>query len=229
MNAKGLAGAALGLSAATEGISASSRRDLNVAARAALWTIHILSVILVATRSPRIPIPSRLRQIGLLIATAGGALALYSALGEHTREGRGGSTGAATYPPASALLSFEEDAIAALDEPPSDGTYRASRHPALLGYAGFILGLALFTRSLRLFWAAPLWIAAAVGNAAIREETLRRSYPWYAGYAQDTPMLIPTGESARAALDDLRDRFGAGAGESTSYAAAIDIDADELI
>ena len=210
MNVRGLAGTTLGLGVAAEALNTQATRDVAVATRIGLWTVHVVAVILVAMRSRRVPVPGILRKLGLLLTLGGGALAVYSALIEHTREGRGKSGSAETYPPLNTLLSFDEDAMAAMDEPPSDGTYLASRHPALLGYAAFLAGLALFTRSIRLVWAAPLWIAAAVGHAALREEAMRRAYPWYEGYAQNTPMLIPTAESAQAAIDDVRERFGIG-------------------
>lgn len=208
MNAKSMANTALALSAAAETIRYTSRQGWRFPVVAGLWTVHVLSVLLVATRSRHVPLPGPLGKLGLLLATSGGALALYSALGEHTREGRGRSEGAEQYPPLTAVLAFDEDAIEALDQPPSDGTYTAARHPALLGYAAFLAGLVLMTRSVRLLLALPLWLAAAVGQAALREEVLRRSYEWYEGYIHNTPMLIPTAESAQEALDELKERFG---------------------
>lgn len=208
MNMRGMATATLGLGAAAEALRYTPQRSARGAVVAALWAIHVLAALAVATRSPRLPLPKALRRLGMALAGVGGALALYSAIGERTREGRGNDPAAASHPPVAAILSGEPEALSALDTPLRDGTYRATRHPALLGYAAFLLGLALTTRSLRLIVSLPLWVAAAVGQSALREEALRREHPWYGDYAGSTPMLLPTKESARAALDDLRARFG---------------------
>lgn len=208
MNAKSIANTALAASVLTDALRYTPRQAWRFPVLSALWSIHIAAVLLVAVRSRKMPAPGLLGKLGGLVALGGGALALYSAVGEHTREGRGRSGGAENYPPLSAVLALEEEAVASFDQPPSDGTYSASRHPALLGYAVFLAGLTLMTRSFRLLGSAPLWLAAAVGGAALQEELLRRAYPWYEGYIHRTPMLVPTAESAQAAIGDLQERFG---------------------
>ncbi len=227
MNAKGIANTALAASALAETLRYTPRQTWRFPILSVLWAIHIVAVLLVARRSPRVPAPGLLGKLGGLLALAGGACALYSAVGEHTREGRGRSEGAEHYPPLSAVLALEEEAVASFDQPPSDGTYSASRHPALLGYAVFLAGLALMTRSLRLMGSAPLWLAAAVGQAALREELLRRAYPWYEGYIHRTPMFVPTAESAQAARGDMRERFG-GASLPVEMADMDDMDNEEV-
>lgn len=208
MNARGMATATLGLGVAAEALRYTPKRGMRMPLLGALWAIHVLAAMLVAARSPRLPLPRALRGLGLPLTAAGGALACYSAICEHTREGRGRSSDAAIYPSCESVMGLEPQAMAALDTPLRDGTYRATRHPALLGYTAFLVGLALSTRSLRLVVSLPLWIAAAVGQTALREEAVRRQYPWYDDYARTTPMLVPTKESARAAFVDLRARFG---------------------
>ncbi len=207
MNARGLATATLGLGAAAEALRYTPKRSMRQPLLSAAWALHVLAVLFVASRSPKLPLPPIAGKAGTLLVLGGGALALYSAIGEHSREGRGNDPAAAAYPPLADLLGPDPEQRAALDTPLSDGTYRATRHPALLGYAAFLAGLALTTRSLRLLASLPLWIAAAVGQAALREEALRREHPWYDAYAKDTPMLLPTKEGVRAAMADLRARF----------------------
>lgn len=208
MNAKGLATTTLGLGAAAEALRYTPKREMRLPALSGLWTLHIFMVLLVSMRSRRLPAPGILGRLGTLLAVAGGALAFYSAIAEHTSEGRGHEPGAAAYPALSEVLSLDPEPLARVDTPLRDGTYRASRHPALLGYAAFLAGLSLMTGSLRLLMSLPLWIAAAIGQSALREEAIRRDYSWYDDYAKTTPMLIPTKESAKAAIADLRTRFG---------------------
>ncbi len=207
MNVKGVATATLGLGAAAEALRFTPKRALRLPVVGAMWTIHVLAALLVATRSPKLPLPKALRRLGLPLLGAGGALAFYSAVAEHSREGRGASPDAGSFPPLADLLSLDTGALSSIETPLRDGTYRASRHPALIGYSAFLIGLALATRSLRLIVSLPLWLAAAVGQSALREEALRRRYDWYDDYARSTPMLIPTRESVQAASDDLRARF----------------------
>ena len=209
MNVRGIATATLGLGAAAEALRYTPKRELRLPVLGTLWGLHILTVLLVAMRSRRLPVPGILGRLGMLLALGGGTLAFYSAVVEHTKEGRGHEPGADAYPPLSDVLTMEPEPLARLETPLRDGTYRATRHPAVLGYAAFLLGLALMTRSLRMIVALPLWVAAAVGQSALREEALRRQYSWYDDYAKSTPMLIPTKESAKAAYGDLRARVGA--------------------
>src|SRR5688572_27490493 len=106
MNAKSMANTALGLSAAAETIRYTPRQGWRFPIVAGLWTVHVLSVLLVAMHSRHLPAPGPAGKLGSLLALGGGALALYSAIGEHTREGRGRSEGAEQYPPLSAILAF---------------------------------------------------------------------------------------------------------------------------
>lgn len=207
MNVRGMATATLGLGAAAEALRYTPKRDLRLPLLGAIWGLHVITVLLVAMRSRRVPVPGILGKLGTLLAMAGGALAFYSAIIEHTREGRGHEPDAAAHPALADVLAMEAEQLAELETPLRDGTYRASRHPAVLGYAMFLVGLALMTRSIRVLMSLPLWIAAAIGQSALSEEALRRRYNWYDDYARSTPMLIPTKESAKAAMEDLKSRF----------------------
>ena len=111
MNAKGIANTALAASALAETFRYTPRQTWRFPILSVLWAIHIVAVLLVARRSPRVPAPGLLGKLGGLLALAGGACALYSAVGEHTREGRGRSEGAEHYPPLSAVLALEEEAV----------------------------------------------------------------------------------------------------------------------
>lgn len=214
MNVRSLAATSLGLGAAAEALRYTPQRNRRLPALAFLWAVHVLSALWLAARSPRFIVPRSLRRLGLPLMVIGSALGLYSAVIERTREGRGSEPGEDSRPSLRDLTRPTPETIAALEEPPRDGTYRASRHPALLGYAGFLTGLTLFSGSFRLLISTPLWIAAAVGQATLREEVLRRDHGWYDDYARSTPMLLPTRESARSAFEDLRERFRQGTEEA---------------
>lgn len=206
MNLRSIAATTLGLSVAAEALRYTPQRNRRVPIVGALWGLHLLAALCLAARSRRIPVPKMARRAGMGLMAAGAAAGAYSAAVEHTSEGRRSGPGDGR-PSLRDLAHLTPPMFEALEQPPRDGTYRASRHPALLGYAAFVAGLALVSRSVRLIGSLPLWIAAAAGYAALREETLRRDLDWYDDYAKTTPMLLPTKESARAAYDDLRERF----------------------
>ena len=89
MNARGLATTSLGLGAAAEALRYTPKRRARRPLLAAAWAVHVFAAVTVALRSPRLPMPPLTRRLGLLLTLGGGALALYSAVIEHSREGRG--------------------------------------------------------------------------------------------------------------------------------------------
>jgi protein-S-isoprenylcysteine O-methyltransferase Ste14 len=85
------------------------------------------------------------------------------------------------------------------------GTYALSRHPAVLWFALFLLGLVLATRSTLLLVAAPIWLAADALYVHAEEKLyLERVFPNYGEYQQETPILLPTPRSFRRCLNTVR-------------------------
>jgi protein-S-isoprenylcysteine O-methyltransferase Ste14 len=73
------------------------------------------------------------------------------------------------------------------------GTYALTRHPAVLWFGLFLLGLVLATRSSLLRLAAPIWwLADALYVWGEEKWYLQRVFPAYAAYQRTTPMLLPT-------------------------------------
>jgi protein-S-isoprenylcysteine O-methyltransferase Ste14 len=83
----------------------------------------------------------------------------------------------------------------------TQGTYALVRHPAVLWFGFFLLGLALATRSSLLRLAAPIWWLADVLYVWGEEKWyLQRVFAGYAAYQRTTPMLLPTLGSLRRCL-----------------------------
>jgi protein-S-isoprenylcysteine O-methyltransferase Ste14 len=84
------------------------------------------------------------------------------------------------------------------------GTYALVRHPGVLWYAAFLLGLLLVSRSSLVLMAAPVWLAADVAWVLFQERTvLPQAFPEYDDYQRETPMLLPSWRSLRACMQTL--------------------------
>ncbi len=88
----------------------------------------------------------------------------------------------------------------------TSGTYALCRHPGVVWFALFLLGLLLATRSRLLLLAAPTWLAADVLYVWAEEKFyLEKVFTHYKEYQQETPMLLPTLRSIRRCLRTTRD------------------------
>jgi len=89
----------------------------------------------------------------------------------------------------------------------TEGTYALVRHPTVLWFGFFLLGLVLATRSALLRVAAPIWWLADVLYVWAEERWyLRRVFPGYAAYQRSTPMWLPTWRSLRRCLTTVLQR-----------------------
>ena len=90
------------------------------------------------------------------------------------------------------------------DELIKTGTYALTRHPGVLWYSLFLMGLILVSRSRSSLWAAPAWLAMEVLWVWIQDRFFfDQMFPGYEQYRQETPMLIPTRKSIKRCLDTL--------------------------
>ncbi len=84
------------------------------------------------------------------------------------------------------------------------GTYALVRHPGVLWYGAFLLGLLALTGSWTLVVAAPLWILLDVVYVYLQERLFfHEMFPGYDDYWKTTPMILPTGRSLRRCLTTL--------------------------
>jgi protein-S-isoprenylcysteine O-methyltransferase Ste14 len=76
------------------------------------------------------------------------------------------------------------------------GTYALSRHPGVLWFAGFILGLYLIRPSAITVLAGGIWLLSDVFLVAVEDQYFfPRMIPGYTSYKATTPFLWPTRES----------------------------------
>jgi len=86
------------------------------------------------------------------------------------------------------------------------GSYALVRHPSVLGYGLWLLGLLLVARTTPLLVALPLWLSLDVLWAVLQERlVLCRTFPGYPDYQRTTPMLLPNRRSLGIWLRDLQD------------------------
>jgi len=84
------------------------------------------------------------------------------------------------------------------------GTYALCRHPGVLWFGPFLLGLALLSGSVTLLWATSLWWGLDFAYAWLQDRYLfPRQFPGYTRYQRTTPMFLPTRASLRRCLDTL--------------------------
>ena len=90
------------------------------------------------------------------------------------------------------------------------GTYALTRHPGVLWFGLFLLGLAAMSRSKLLLVAGPVWLALDVVYVWIQDRFyFPLTFPGYEQYRRETPMLIPTRDSIVRCFRTLRnDRAG---------------------
>ena len=85
------------------------------------------------------------------------------------------------------------------------GTYALTRHPGVLWFGLSLLALLAISRSKLLLIAAPLWFLLDVVWVWIQERFFfSHMFPGYEQYKRETPMLIPTRESAVRCMKTLR-------------------------
>lgn len=76
------------------------------------------------------------------------------------------------------------------------GTYALSRHPGVLWFAGFILGLCLIHLSAITIFAGGVWLLADVLLVVIEDHYFfPKTILGYTHYKETTPFLLPTRES----------------------------------
>jgi protein-S-isoprenylcysteine O-methyltransferase Ste14 len=130
-------------------------------------------------------VPDRLSSLGWVLAALSAGLWLYSMFGE--------------IPFAKTYLNVGHGEVLI-----TRGTYALVRHPAVLWFGLFSLGLLLATRSSLLRLAAPIWwLADALYVWGEEKWYLQRVFPGYAAYQRTTPMLLPRLSSLRRCLKTM--------------------------
>jgi len=146
------------------------------------------SLTIVCSSSPKFVLPMNLSGLGWLVSGLFGFLLVYSIFLEIPFS--------TTY-----LHSGAGDRLV------TSGTYALSRHPGVMWFAFFLLGLLLATRSTLLLWAAPLWLAADILYVWAEEKLyLERVFAGYKEYQRETPMLVPSLRSIRRCLETFKHR-----------------------
>ena len=75
----------------------------------------------------------------------------------------------------------------------TSGTYALCRHPGVLWYAFFAVGLVLASSHHWAIYAAPVWISMNILFAWIQDRYyFPQLFPGYSDYKTTTPFLIPT-------------------------------------
>ncbi len=144
------------------------------------------SLVVMCVDGEKLALPSSLPWLGLVLAVVFGLLWFYSTFIEIPF--------AATY-----LRPGHGDRLI------TTGTYALARHPTVLWFALFLVGLVLATRSRLLLLAAPIWLAVDVLYVWMEEKLfLEKVFTDYQDYQQRTPMLSPTPRSLRRFLRTVR-------------------------
>jgi len=145
-------------------------------------TVPGVALTAVCLDAAKFSVPAVLSSLGLVLAVSSAGLWLFSMFWEipfartYASPGRG-------------------------DRLVTQGTYALVRHPAVLWFGFFLLGLTLATRSSLLRLAAPVWWLADVLYVWGEERWyLRRVFAGYDAYQHTTPMLLPTRGSFRRCL-----------------------------
>ncbi len=95
------------------------------------------------------------------------------------------------------------------------GTYALCRHPGVLWFGLWLIGLIFTSRGHLLVIAAPLWFLSDVLWVWAEDVCyFPRIFPEYDDYQQVTPMLVPTRDSIGRCLKTLRFRPGSPGPES---------------
>lgn len=78
------------------------------------------------------------------------------------------------------------------------GTYALTRHPGVLWFALFLVGLVIANRSWALLIAAPVWLGLDVLYVWLQDRFFfPKQFGDYGRYREQTPMLIPNRSSVR--------------------------------
>lgn len=146
-----------------------------------LAAVGLFSTALVWTlaTTPRFPWPTWVSPIGWPVMVAGGLLLVYSLFLEipfsatYVRPGTG-------------------------DRLVRTGTYALVRHPGILWFGLWVLGLVLVTRGRLILWGGLVWLLSDIAYVWLQERLLFiHMFPEYPAYQRETPMLIPTTDSLR--------------------------------
>ncbi len=144
------------------------------------------SLVVLCVDGEKLALPSSLPWLGRVLAVVFGLLWFYSMFIEIPF--------AVTY-----LRSGHGDRLI------TTGTYALARHPTVLWFALFLVGLVLATRSRLLLLAAPIWLAVDVLYVWMEEKLfLEKVFTDYQDYQRRTPMLSPTPRSLRRFLKTVR-------------------------
>lgn len=100
----------------------------------------------------------------------------------------------------------------------SDGSYALCRHPGVLEYLGFHLGLCGLADSRGLLLALPFWAAAEIGAVFIEDRLIfpRLFGEAYLDYQRRVPFLIPGLRPRRRREGDVASKGAAPAGDGGS-------------
>ena len=105
----------------------------------------------------------------------------------------------------SGILVYAEQGVG--DKLVTTGTYALVRHPGVLWYAIFLVGMILASGRWLALLAAPVWLLIDVLHVWIQEKVFfNQMSPEYEQYKQQTPMLIPTRRSIARCLQTFRVR-----------------------
>ncbi len=84
------------------------------------------------------------------------------------------------------------------------GTYALVRHPGVIWYALWLLALALISRGRLMLAAAVIWSVLNALYVWLQEVFLfSKMFPGYPAYQKETPMLVPTRQSAARCLQTI--------------------------
>ena len=141
--------------------------------------LFLLALWQALSQSPAFNVPGWVIATGALLTALGLALSAYSLLIEIPVQ--------STYvaPNASSQLV-------------TTGTYALCRHPGVLWFGLFLLGLLITNRSLALLIAALVWFGLDILYVWLQDRYFfPRQFPDYPAYRKQAPMLIPTRGSMR--------------------------------
>jgi len=159
------------------GFDLASMARKTVLKRAILLTAVLLFLVALyqALRQPSLgPAPVWVPVLGVTLSVVGAGLLTYSVVIE--------------IPARSTYL-----APGAPSQLVTTGTYALTRHPGVLWFALFMVGLVIANRSAALLIAAPVWLGLDVLYVWLQDRYFfPKQFPDYARYREQTPMLIPT-------------------------------------